>query len=67
MHAVTVPMPAVTGREDRGQPRNMSFHAGSVRCAITNGLATLSEMASDPLARALTPQYTCDGLNTQRL
>lgn len=55
MPAATVPMPVAIGREDQELPLSTSSYAGFVRCAITNGSAMPSHMATDPLVSHLLP------------
>ena len=49
MRAATAPMHVVIGRADQEPPPSISSHAVFVRCAITDGAAMPSHMASDPL------------------
>src|SRR3954447_13673259 len=51
MRAATAPMHVVIGRADQEPPPSISSHAVFVRCAITDGAAMPSHMASDPLER----------------
>ena len=53
MCVVTGPMPVAIGREDQEPPRSMCYRDAFGRCAITNGLAMPSHMASDPLVGQL--------------
>ena len=49
MPAATVPMPVVIGKEAQELRPSTSSHGGLFRCAITNGAAMPSHMATDPL------------------
>src|SRR5260370_39229246 len=49
MPVATAPMHVVIGRADQEPPPSISSHAVFVRCAITDGAAMPSYMASDPL------------------
>src|SRR5947209_12982694 len=52
MPAATGPMRVVIGRVDQGLPPRMCCRDAFVPCAITNGSAMPSQMASDPLVMA---------------
>src|SRR5438477_8883568 len=51
MRAATAPMRVVIGRVDQGLPPRMCCRDAFVPCAITNGSAMPSQMASDPLVQ----------------
>ncbi len=52
-HAVTGPMRAVIGWAAQELPPSMCFHGVFAPCAITDGSAIPSQMATDPLAKGV--------------